>query len=93
MTRQSRWYMNCSDLALITRCYSCCSNNTIEGTQFQEFPNTGKVPLVADMSSDIASRRLDFKKFSLIYASIYNAVSLEDVQKTVDFMAKFRKSA
>ncbi|MFC1905295.1 3-phosphoserine/phosphohydroxythreonine transaminase [Chloroflexota bacterium] len=45
-----------------------CSNNTIEGTQFQEFPNTGKVPLVADMSSDIASRRLDFKKFSLIYA-------------------------
>src|SRR4030042_761312 len=32
-----------------------CSNNTIEGTQFQEFPNTGKVPLVADMSSDLAS--------------------------------------
>jgi phosphoserine aminotransferase len=45
-----------------------CSNNTIEGTQFQEFPETGKVALVADMSSDIASRRLDFKKFSLIYA-------------------------
>lgn len=45
-----------------------CSNNTIEGTQFREFPDTGKVPLVADMSSDIASRQLDFKKFSLIYA-------------------------
>jgi len=45
-----------------------CSNNTIEGTQFQEFPDTGKVPLVADMSSDIASRRLDFTKFSLFYA-------------------------
>jgi phosphoserine aminotransferase len=45
-----------------------CSNNTIEGTQFTEFPDTGKVPLVADMSSDIASRNLDFKKFSLIYA-------------------------
>jgi len=45
-----------------------CSNNTIEGTQFREFPETGKIPLVADMSSDIASRQLDFKKFSLIYA-------------------------
>ena len=45
-----------------------CSNNTIEGTQFHEFPETGNIPLIADMSSDIASRRLDFKKFSLIYA-------------------------
>ena len=45
-----------------------CSNNTIEGTQFHEFPETGKIPLIADMSSDIASRQLDFKKFSLMYA-------------------------
>jgi phosphoserine aminotransferase len=45
-----------------------CSNNTIEGTQFHEFPNTGSVPLVADMSSDIASRRLDYTQFSMIYA-------------------------
>lgn len=45
-----------------------CSNNTIEGTQFHEFPETGSVPLVADMSSEIASRQLDFNKFSLIYA-------------------------
>jgi phosphoserine aminotransferase len=45
-----------------------CSNNTIEGTQFHEFPDTGNVPLVADMSSDIASRQLDYKKFSLFYA-------------------------
>ena len=45
-----------------------CSNNTIEGTQFGDFPNTGKIPLIADMSSDIASRQLDFKKFSMIYA-------------------------
>ncbi len=44
------------------------SNNTIKGTQFHEFPDTGDVPLLCDMSSDIASRRLDFKKFSLIYA-------------------------
>ena len=45
-----------------------CSNNTIEGTQFQEFPETANIPLIADMSSDIASRQIDFKKFSLIYA-------------------------
>lgn len=45
-----------------------CSNNTIEGTQFHEFPETGSLPLICDMSSDIASRVLDFKKFALIYA-------------------------
>lgn len=43
------------------------SNNTVEGTQWHTWPETD-VPLVADMSSDIFSRRLDFKKFSLIYA-------------------------
>lgn len=43
------------------------SNNTIFGTQFQEFPNT-KIPLIADMSSDMFSRNIDFKKFDLIYA-------------------------
>ncbi len=45
-----------------------CSNNTIEGTQWTAFPETGAVPLVADMSSDIASRPLDVKKFGLIFA-------------------------
>lgn len=44
------------------------SNNTIKGTQYHEFPNTGDVPLICDMSSDIASRNLDYSKFSLIYA-------------------------
>ena len=44
------------------------SNNTIAGTQFAEFPETGKVPLIADMSSDILSRAVDFNKFGLIYA-------------------------
>jgi len=43
------------------------SNNTIFGTQFREFPDT-KAPLVADMSSDIFSRELDYSKFDLIYA-------------------------
>lgn len=43
------------------------SNNTVEGTQWHEFPET-EVPLIADMSSDIFHRPLDFKNFSLIYA-------------------------
>jgi phosphoserine aminotransferase len=45
-----------------------CSNNTIEGTQWTSYPDTGSVPLVADMSSDIASRRIDVNKFGLIFA-------------------------
>lgn len=43
------------------------SNNTVEGTQWHQFPELG-VPLVADMSSDIFSRPMDFSRFSLIYA-------------------------
>ena len=45
-----------------------CTNNTIEGTQWTGLPETGSVPLVADMSSDIASRPIDVKKFGLIFA-------------------------
>ena len=44
------------------------SNNTIEGTQWQAFPETGSVPLAADMSSDIASRVFDVRRFGLIFA-------------------------
>ncbi len=43
------------------------SNNTIYGTQAKEFPSIS-VPLVCDMSSDIFSRKVDGKKFGLIYA-------------------------
>ena len=43
------------------------TNNTIYGTEFHRLPQTD-VPLVADMSSDIFSRPLDYKQFSLIYA-------------------------
>ncbi len=44
------------------------SNNTIAGTQWAEFPETGDVPLVCDMSSDINCRKIDVGKFGLIYA-------------------------
>ena len=43
------------------------SNNTIFGTQYKNLPETS-VPLVADMSSDIFSRPLDYSKFDLFYA-------------------------
>jgi phosphoserine aminotransferase len=44
------------------------SNNTIKGTQWADFPDTGGAPIVSDMSSDIFSRPLDIDKFGLIYA-------------------------
>ena len=43
------------------------TNNTIYGTEFHSLPQTD-IPLVADMSSDIFSRPLNYKQFSLIYA-------------------------
>lgn len=45
-----------------------CTNNTIEGTQWTVLPDTGNVPLVADMSSDIASRSVEVRKYGLIFA-------------------------
>lgn len=45
-----------------------CSNNTIEGTEWRDFPSTGEVPLVADMSSDILSHRVDVNRFAMIFA-------------------------
>jgi phosphoserine aminotransferase len=44
------------------------SNETIGGIQWQTWPDTGSVPIVADMSSDIMSRPLPRDKFGLIYA-------------------------
>jgi len=44
------------------------SNNTIFGTQWQQLPDTGSVPLVIDMSSDMLSKPIDFSHIGLIYA-------------------------
>ncbi len=48
--------------------FHICYNNTIYGTRFNELPETGDVPLVADMSSCILSEPVDVSKFGLIYA-------------------------
>lgn len=45
-----------------------CANNTIYGTEWQYVPETGTVPLVCDMSSDILSRQVDVSKYGLIFA-------------------------
>lgn len=45
-----------------------CYNNTIYGTKFASVPDTGDVPLVADMSSCILSEPIDVSKFGMIYA-------------------------
>ena len=45
-----------------------CSNNTIYGTKFNQLPNTGEIPLVADMSSVILSEEIDVSKYGIIFA-------------------------
>lgn len=45
-----------------------CSNNTIYGTKFNDLPETGDIPLVADMSSNILSEEIDVSKYGIIFA-------------------------
>jgi phosphoserine aminotransferase len=61
------------------------SNNTVYGTQWQNlslFYNKG-VPLVADMSSDILSREVDFNKYALIYAGAQKNIGAAGVNIVV----------
>ena len=48
--------------------FHICYNNTIYGTRFNELPDTGDVPIVADMSSCILSEPVDVTKYGMIYA-------------------------
>ena len=64
------------------------TNETIAGTQWKQIPFDAGVPLVADMSSDILSRQMDFNKFGLIYAGTQKnmgaaGVNLVVVDKTL----------
>ncbi len=45
-----------------------CSNNTIYGTRYTSFPETGDIPLIADMSSNILSEVVDVSRFGIIFA-------------------------
>jgi phosphoserine aminotransferase len=55
--------------------FHICFNNTIYGTHYAHIPETGNVPLVADMSSCILSEPLDVSKFGLIYAGAQKNVA------------------
>jgi phosphoserine aminotransferase len=61
--KQSAWKLD-ADAAYV----HICTNETIGGVEYHWTPQTGAVPLVADMSSHILSRPLDVSKFGLIYA-------------------------
>src|SRR5690625_7920854 len=50
------------------------TNNTIEGTAFNELPETVDVPLVADMSSDVLATPIDVSNFGVIYAGAQNNI-------------------
>lgn len=45
-----------------------CQNNTIYGTKFNTLPDTGNVPLVADLSSCILSEKMDVSRYGIIFA-------------------------
>lgn len=55
--------------------FHICLNNTIYGTKFQSLPDTGKVPLVADVSSCILSEPIDVSKFGILYAGAQKNMS------------------
>ena len=46
------------------------SNNTIFGTQWPDFPDAGDVPLIADQTSEVLSRNIDYSRFGMIYAGL-----------------------
>lgn len=78
------------------------SNNTIKGTQWAKFPDTGDVPMVADMSSDIMSRTVDVTPFGMMYAGAQKNIGpagicmviirkdmLEDIPENIPAMLKY----
>ena len=69
------------------------TNNTIYGTRWLELPDVGDVPLIADMSSDIFSREIDFSKFSLIYAGAQKNMGPAGVTMIVIKNEFFEKNA
>ena len=77
-----------SDAAYLHVCY----NNTIYGTEYHYIPDTGAVPLIADMSSDMLSRPLDFSKFSFIYAGVQKNLGPAGVTSVVARKSMLEKS-
>jgi phosphoserine aminotransferase len=69
------------------------SNNTIYGSQWHEFPETGGVPLASDMSSDIMWRPFNVRPFGLVYAGAQKNLGPAGVTLVIireDFLARCR---
>lgn len=72
------------------------SNNTLFGTEWQRFPDTGAVPLVVDMSSDFLSRPCEVGRFHLIYAGAQKNVGPSGVTVVIvrkDWLPRARTDA
>jgi phosphoserine aminotransferase len=71
------------------------SNNTIEGTEFQQLPAVGDVPLVSDTSSDMFSRPIDISRHALIYSGAQKNMGPAGVTVVIireDLLARSQKS-
>ncbi len=71
------------------------TNNTVEGTEWFSVPDSNGAPIVADMSSDIFSRPMDFGKYDLIYAGAQKNVGAAGVVIVVvkkDILGKIKRS-
>lgn len=77
-----------------TKYLHICSNNTVMGTQWFDFPIFKDLPLVVDMSSDILSRKVNIKDFGLVYAHAQKTLGAAGVtvviipKKTIDKLEK-----
>jgi phosphoserine aminotransferase len=71
------------------------TNNTLFGTEWKGEPSVGDVPLVADTSSDMFSRPIDFSKYGLVYAGAQKNLGPSGVTLVVileDLLARSQKS-
>ncbi|CAB3781511.1 3-phosphoserine/phosphohydroxythreonine transaminase [Pararobbsia alpina] len=56
-----------------------CSNETIDGVEFNDFPDLGDLPIVADASSHILSRPLDVSRFGVVYGGAQKNIGMAGV--------------
>ena len=69
------------------------TNNTVEGTQWHQYPSTN-IPVVADMSSDIFSKQINFNQFAFIYAGAQKNMGAAGVNLAVirkDLLGKVKR--
>ncbi len=71
------------------------SNNTIFGTQIHDYPKISDTPIICDMSSDIASRQMDYSQFKMIYAGAQKNLGAAGVTVAIirdDFLQTAREN-